>query len=157
MVNRSVITTCRWLHTYKCITLLLIPGIYFTVTNSSARLNSCHFPSFYSNIDSNMLHSINICSLQPVSGMHMAQRTKKQAQPDPWPCQVTAFASVTHVLLWIWKEELKLFCISCLKDKTFLCTNRGISKYLVCRGHGTHPKVDFAGRSLTLSWKGQEG
>lgn len=73
VINRSIITTCRLLHTYKCITLLLInlPGIYFTVTNSSASLNSCHFLSFYSNIDSNMLDSINICSLQPVSGMHM--------------------------------------------------------------------------------------
>lgn len=78
VINRSVIITGRFLHTYKGITLLLIhlPGTYFAVTNSSASLNSCHSPSFYSSIDSNMLHSINICSLQPVSGMHIAQRTK---------------------------------------------------------------------------------
>ena len=77
VINRSVITTCRLLHTYECITLLLInlPGTYFSITNSSATLNSCHFSSFYRDIDSNMPRSANICSFQPVSGMHIAQRT----------------------------------------------------------------------------------
>lgn len=52
VINKSVITTCRLLGTYECITLPLINLLrtYFSVTNSTATLNSCHF-SFYSNID----------------------------------------------------------------------------------------------------------
>lgn len=154
MINRSVITTCRLLHTYKCITLLLInlPGTYFTVTDSSASLNSCHFPSFYSNIDSNMLHSINICSLQPVSGMHIAQRTKWQALPSDSLCQ----CHTCSVLYWKGRTQ-KLFAFPCLKDKAFLCITCVISKYLVSTGWRAHPKWDFAERSLTLCWKGQQG
>lgn len=92
-----------------------------------------------------MLHSINICSLQPVSGMHIAQRTKSQAQPDSWPCQVTVFASVTHVLLWNWKEELKIslhflpegqsFSLHNLWYLQISCKNRArdLSKSRLCR------------------------
>lgn len=157
MINRSVITTCRLLHTYKCTTLLLIPGIYFTVTSSSASLNSCHFPSFYSNIDSNMPYSINICSLQPVSGMHIAQRTKQQAQSDSCPCQVQPLPVSCMFCSGFERKNLKSLCISCLKDKAFLCITYGILEYLVNTGHGTHPKADSEERSLILSWKGQEG
>lgn len=77
VINRSVITICRLLHTYECITLLLInlPGTYFSITNSSATLYSCSFSSFYSDIDNNVPHSTNTCSFQPLSGKHIAQRT----------------------------------------------------------------------------------
>lgn len=130
VINRSVITTCRSLHTYECITLLLInlPGTYFSITNSSATLNSCSFSSFYSNIDSNMLRSSNICSFHLVSGKHIAQRTTWWAPSNSWPYQGTAFASLTDVLFCISREEFKiLFVFPFLKGEDTLCITCGIS------------------------------
>lgn len=81
VINRSVITTCRLLRTYECITLPLLnfPETYFSTTNTPATLNSCHFfLLFYSNIDNNTQLSTNICSFQPSSGIHITHKTHSE-------------------------------------------------------------------------------
>lgn len=73
-----------------------------------------------------------------------------------WPCQVTAFASGTHVLFWIWKEELQISLHFLPEGQSFSLLNLWYLK--ISRKHRAwdSPKSRLC-RKESLCWKGQEG